>query len=240
MTYCKQCLEKQRKIDALEEELVRVKAKLRYQERTAREGFFGSSTPSSKVPVKPNRPTSDQWHRGGGKVGHTGYGRCRIGPEQADRVERIPVGDVCPDCGCALEAKGSKSRTVVDCQPVRIQRIVYLLGRKRCPKCEKLITARPPGVLAKCLYSNQLLAHVAVEHYVHGRTLGQIERQTGIGYSSLMDAMHQLSERWKEVPKVLIQAYRQAMVKHADETGWRTKGHNGYAWLFCTPDMSIY
>jgi len=141
---------------------------------------------------------------------------------------------------CALEAKGSKSRTVVDCQPVRIQRIVYLLGRKRCPKCEKLITARPPGVLAKCLYSNQLLAHVAVEHYVHGRTLGQIERQTGIGYSSLMDAMHQLSERWKEVPKVLIQAYRQAMVKHADETGWRMKGHNGYAWLFCTPDMSIY
>jgi hypothetical protein len=240
MTYCKQCLEKQRKIDELEEELIRLKAKLRYQERTAREGFFGSSTPSSKVPVKPNRPTSDQRPRGGGKVGHTGHGRCRIDPEQADRVERIPVGDVCPDCGSTLEAKGSKSRTVIDCPPVRIQRIVYLLGRKRCPKCGTLITARPPGVLAKCLYSNQLLAHVAIEHYVYGRTLGQIERQTGIGYSSLVDALHQLSERLKEVPKVLIQAYRQAMVKHADETGWRTEGHNGYAWLFCTREMSIY
>jgi transposase len=240
MTYCKQCLEKQRKIDELQEEIVRLKANLRYQERTAKEGFFGSSTPSSKIPIKPNRPAAEPRHRGGGKIGHTGHGRCRIGQEQADRVERIPVGDICPDCGCALEAKGSKSRTVIDCQPVRIQRIVYLLGRKRCPKCEKLITARPPGVLAKCLYSNQLLAHVAVEHYVYGRTLGQIERQTGIGYSSLVDAMHQLSERLKDVPKALIQAYRQAMVKHADETGWRTEGRNGYAWLFCTPDMSIY
>jgi hypothetical protein len=29
-------------------------------------------------------------------------------------------------------------------------------------------------------------------------------------------------------------------VKHADETSWRTEGHNGYAWLFCTEDTSLY
>jgi transposase len=81
---------------------------------------------------------------------------------------------------------------------------------------------------------------VAVEHYIYGRTLGQSEKQTGVGYSSLVDALHQLSERLKEVPKALIQAYRRALVKHADETGWRTEGHNGYAWLFCTPDLSLY
>jgi hypothetical protein len=54
MSYCPQCFEKQRKIDELEEELVLLKAKLRYQERTVKEGFFGSSTPSSKIPVKAN------------------------------------------------------------------------------------------------------------------------------------------------------------------------------------------
>jgi transposase len=240
MTYCKQCLEKQRKIDQLQEEIIRLKAKLRYQERTAQEGFFGSSTPSSKVPVKTGRPAQEPRPQGGGKVGHQGHGRGRIRPDQADRVERIAIGDVCPDCGGLLKAKGSKSRTVIDCQPVRIQKVVYRLERKRCPHCRRLFTARPPGVLAKCLYSNQLLAHVAVEHYVYGRTLGQIEKQTGVGYSSLVEALHQLSERFKEVPKALIQAYRQASVKHADETGWRTEGRNGYAWLFCTPDVSIY
>ena len=48
-TICKACLQKQQRIDRLEEELRRVKAKLRYQERTAKEGPFGASTPSSKV-----------------------------------------------------------------------------------------------------------------------------------------------------------------------------------------------
>jgi len=52
--------------------------------------------------------------------------------------------------------------------------------------------------------------------------------------------MHQLSKRLKDVPKSLIQAYRQAAVKHADETGWRTDGQNGFSWLFCTPDVSIF
>ncbi|MFH1882835.1 MAG: IS66 family transposase, partial [Planctomycetota bacterium] len=119
-------------------------------------------------------------------------------------------------------------------------KVVYYLERKRCPRCKKIISARPPGVLAKCLYSNQLLAYVAVQHYIYGNTLGQIEKQTGIGYSSLVDAMHQLSKRLKDVPDALIEVYRDSEVKHADETGWRTDGNNGYAWLFCTPKISIF
>jgi len=34
-------LKKQQKINELEEEISQLKTKLRYQERTAREGFFG-------------------------------------------------------------------------------------------------------------------------------------------------------------------------------------------------------
>jgi transposase len=52
--------------------------------------------------------------------------------------------------------------------------------------------------------------------------------------------MHQLSKRLKDVPNALIEAYRNSPVKHADETGWRTDGNNGYAWLFCTPEISIF
>jgi transposase len=207
MVYCKQCLEKQRRIDELEEENARLKAKLRYQERTAQEGFFGSSTPSSKVPVKPNSSVHPR-PRGGGKVGHAGHGRSRIDPEQADRVETIPVAEVCPDCGGTLEVRGSRPRTVLDCQPVRVQKVVYQLQRKRCTQCHTLVTAKPPGVLPKCLYSNRLLTYIAVQHYLHGHTLGQIERQTGIGYSSLVDALHQLSRRLQKVPNALIGAYR--------------------------------
>ena len=205
MTYCQECLKKQRKINELEDEIVSLKAKLRYQERTAKEGFFGSSTPSAKIPVKPNSQKAHQRNRGGGKVGHEGHGRTTICQEDADKVEKIRIADTCPDCGTFLEDKGSKARTVIDCQPVKMKKIVYHLQRKRCPKCKNLISARPPGVFAKCLYSNQLLAYAAVQHYIYGNTLGQIEKQTGIGYSSLVDAMHQLSKRLKDVPNVLIE-----------------------------------
>ena len=240
MTYCKECLSKQQKINNLEEEIITLKSKLRYQERTVKEGFFGSSTSSAKIPVKPNRQKERQRYRGGGKVGHQGHGRGSICEEDADKVEKIPIGDICPDCGSDLEQKGTKDRTVIDCQPVKMKKIVYHLQRKRCPKCKKLISARPPGVFAKCLYSNQLLAYVAIQHYIYGNTLGQIEKQTGIGYSSLVDAMHQLSKKLKDVPNALMAAYRTSEVKHADETGWRTDGNNGYAWLFCTPKISIF
>ncbi len=240
MTYCKDCLEKQQKIYELEDEIASLKSKLRYQERTAKEGFFGSSTPSSKLPIKPNSKKEQHRNRGGGKVGHQGHGRASIREEDADKVEKIPIGNICPDCGSTLEQKGTKARTVIDCQPIKMKKIVYHLERKRCPRCDKLISARPPGVLARCLYSNQLLAYVAVQHYIYGNTLGQIEKQTGIGYSSIIDAMHQLSKRLKDVPNALIEAYRDSLVKHADETGWRTDGNNGYAWLFCTPKISIF
>ena len=38
----------------------------------------------------------------------------------------------------------------------------------------------------------------------------------------------------------LLKEYRQALVKHADETGWRNNGGNGYAWLFATKDLSLF
>ena len=240
MTYCKECLTKQQKINELEAEIASLKDKVRYQQRTAKEGFFGSSTPSSKLPVKPNSSTGHPRNRGGGKEGHKGHGRASISEQDADKVEKLTIANVCPDCGSTLEEKGTRARAVIDCQPVKMKKIVYHLERKRCPKCKKVISARAPGVLAKCLYSNRLLAYVVVQHYIYGNTLGQIEKQTGVGYSSLIDAMHQLAKRLKGVPKTLIEAYRDSPVKHADETGWRTDGNNGYAWLFCTPRISIF
>ena len=50
-TWCPACLEKQREIDELKDEVRRLKDLLRRQERSAAEGPFGSSTPSSKVQI---------------------------------------------------------------------------------------------------------------------------------------------------------------------------------------------
>jgi len=45
-------LKKQREIDGLKEEIHRLRQKLSYQGRKEKEGFFGSSTPSAKLPLK--------------------------------------------------------------------------------------------------------------------------------------------------------------------------------------------
>jgi transposase len=240
LTYCPACLDKQRQIADLKEEVRLLKDRLRHQERTVAEGPFGSSTPSSKVPVKPSSLAERQARRGGGRPGHRGHGRAAVAAERADRIQDLPGPDRCPDCGGVLDGKGIRERTVLDCQPVRVERIVYRVHRACCPHCRRTVQPVPPGVLPKCQYGNGLLAHVAVQHYLYGATLGQLEKQTGIGVSSLIDAMAQLA-RWLEpVPEQLIREYRQAPVKHADETPWRTDGANGYAWLFATPDVSLF
>lgn len=151
MTYCRQCLKKQQRINELEEEITLLKTKLRYQKQTAKEGVFGSSTPSSKVPVKPNSSTEHQRNRGGGKPGYKGYGRSSICEQDADEVRRLAIGNVCPDCGSILQEKGTRTRAVIDCQPVKMKKIVYHLERKCCPQCRKLISARAPSV---CIQTN--------------------------------------------------------------------------------------
>ncbi len=77
-------------------------------------------------------------------------------------------------------------------------------------------------------------------HYVHGVTLGHLSDQLGVGQGSLWAALHQLARRLATVPQRLLLEYRRALVKHADETGWRNDGHNGYAWLFCTALISLF
>jgi hypothetical protein len=51
---CSLCLDKQRKIDQLEDEVDRLKRVLGKRRQNEKGGFFGSSTPSSKLPVKAN------------------------------------------------------------------------------------------------------------------------------------------------------------------------------------------
>ena len=238
---CPECVKKQEQIYLLREEVKRLKAKLRIQERKMTEGYFGSSTPSSKKPVKSNSDNnSENKNRGGAKVGHPGNGRSAMSAAEADRVEKVKLRCNCPKCDSSdLEQLDQRERTVIDYEIKKVN-IVYQLERKRCKVCGSVFQAKAPAVLAKNLYSNNLLAHVATEHYVNGISLGHLERQTGVNVGSLIKAMHQLSGILKDIPDQLIAAYRQALVKHADETGWRNDGQNGYGWLFGTKDMAIF
>lgn len=227
-------------IDRLQEEILHLKARLRYQERTAKEGPFGSSTPSAKVPLKANTPPETSQRRGGAKPGHRGHGRRNIPSDEVTRQQSVAGPERCPYCGGPLDLKGSKARTIIEVDPVRKEVVRYELEQCDCHHCHRTFTARPTGVFAKGLFGNRLLTHLAVEHYLHGVTLGRLSTYLGITQGSLWAALHQLARRLASVPQRLLLEYRRAPVKHADETGWRTDGHNGYAWLFCTALISLF
>jgi len=141
LSYCPECLKKQQRINELEEEVVQLKARLRYQERSAAEGPFGSSTPSSKVPFKPEALPERQARVGGATAGHPGQGRVALAPEEADRVERLSAPSHCPGCGEVLHTHQWRSRTVLDLPPVAVQRVVHVLEVKRCPRCGRTVRA---------------------------------------------------------------------------------------------------
>jgi transposase len=227
-------------IDQLQQEIIRLKARLRHQERSAKEGPFGSSTPSAKIPLKANTTPESSQRRGGAKPGHRGHGRRHLADEEITSQQSGPGPERCPYCGGPLDRKGSKARTIIDVDPVRKEVVRYELEQCDCHRCHHTFTARPAGVFAKGLFSNRLLTHLAVEHYLHGVTLGRLSAYLGITQGSLWAALHQLARRLARVPERLLLEYRRAPVKHADETGWRTDGHNGYAWLFCTTLISLF
>lgn len=237
---CPSCYEKQLRIDALQEEVVYLKHKLRYEERKTKDGYFGSATPSSKKPFKGT--TGAGIKKNGGAVnGHKGYGRQTIARDQIDTTEELVIGNKCPHCKGKLVNKSFISRPIIDSVLLQTKKILYLCQKKYCPRCKKSVRAKPL-VLPRALYGNQLIAQALYLHYGQLIPLSRIAEMLGkaVSTASLHDTFQRLGRIWQPAIDYLIKQYRKEPVKHADETGWRTDGDNGYAWLFCSKDTSIF
>ena len=142
--------------------------------------------------------------------------------------------------GNCLRIRGFKDRGVLDSRPIKAVRILYRLSKRYCASCHKTFQPQAPSVMPKGLYGNQLISSALVMHYLHGIPMGRICEQIGIKAGSLVKIFHALARLFHSVPDKLILEYRHSPVRHADETGWRTNGKNGYVWLFATGKVSIF
>src|SRR5919108_519943 len=130
---CESCFQKQLTIDRLTQENESLRGELRRLKRKAVEGFFSSSTPSAKLPLKENSPEEKSKKRGGAKLGHQGHGRKAHSAEEAEEVRVVKVEPTsCPKCESALLRKGSVERSVVDLDVMRVKKLLYKLERKYC------------------------------------------------------------------------------------------------------------
>lgn len=69
----------------------------------------------------------------------------------------------------------------------------------------------------------------AIKWYL--RTVHQLELSVG----GIIDLCHRVAEKGKRLVEEIRDRIRASPVVHADETGWREDGKNGYAWTFSTP-----
>ena len=238
---CKTCFDLRNKNQQLQNEITLLKSAL----NTARYGSgkipVGEHTPSSRIDFKGNSKEESKAKRGGAKAGHKGTGRKSADEKTADEVISLSLPEKCETCDCELNLKDTRQRTIIEAVPVIAKKVIYNCPRGKCPKCAKLYSMAAP-VLKKCLYGNSLISQAAVLHYVHGITIGKVLNLFGanVKLGGLIDCFHRLGKFADNARPFLIEEYRNSMARNADETGWRTDGHSGYAWLFCAQKISIF
>ena len=198
---------------------------------------FGSSTPSSKIPVKANSSEENRRKAGGLPRGHPGHGRQEV-PEPDEKID-LPR-PTCPVSHLTLVNCSVRTRTVVHTVPARCITKQYTIYRGWCPACGCYHESEVPGVMPYFAFSNDLIAQVLVDHFGNGIPLGTLARRANVKKAALRNMAHRIAEMLEGGLPALLDGFRSAPVKHADETTWSCDGRRGYAWGFFTPDISLY
>ena len=202
---------------------------------------LGESTPSSRILFKEKSSEEKQKRQGGAKPGHPGHGRRSVEPDKADRVRELPRPDECPDCGGRLLDFGTSSRTLRDCAPPRYVTIRLNSHEGWCPHCMKKVS--PPGpddVLPHSATTVRCDAQTLADHYLHHMTVGTISRRSGLNRSTIHGKEHDLAEILSPSAGRILDDWRKAPVKAADETTWPCNGVPGYVYGFFSKDCALY
>jgi len=226
----------------LKEELKKVKEeleKIKKQRDTYKGMIF-----KAKVQQKENASTKK---KPGGQIGHIGASR-KV-PEKVDQRVRVYL-KFCPSCHKPLKRSDTfETQTVEDIPNLEsIKTVVteYKKERQWCETCHKEVVGKPGLVIPSSRLGLNLVIQILVFKYVCRMSLEVLVEtlyQT-YGVSITEGAVINLLKRTKKYLagdySKLLKAIRSSPIKHADETGWRIKGVNGYLWAFLTEHEVYY
>lgn len=238
--YCYDCYEKQLKIDKLTEEVGSLKTRLSALEKKAA-WIENPHVPSSKEVFAKAKPKPTEKKKPGLKKGHPGFKRKSIDHNELHRFEQIAMPECCPDCNNKLQLRTYDERRIIDLVERQIETVIYEIAKGHCVHCHKNHKSPLPA-LPKALIGNQLLAEAAIMAYVDQIPVSKITAMFGhsIHDGTLFQSFYRVADLLKPAMEDLKYDYRRNLYRHADETGWKTDGKSGYAWIFCTNDTSIF
>lgn len=229
-------------------------AALRRQIAQLRQQLKSKPRPTPPSFVKPAVPDSKHRKRPGRKAGHAAA--LRPPPAHIDVHQQVPLpldlsGAVsCPHCKTQLSDVKHHQRIVEEIIPVKVQTTCYHTVSGWCPSCRKHLESRapeqPPAAdLPHAQLGIHALTWAAVMRVCYRLPLRQVTalfQQLGLKMSPAAIARQlQRISRWLHGQYHRLQlSLRLAGVVHADETGWRTNGKNGYIWTLTNSDHTLY
>lgn len=232
---------------ALEQRLADLKIKLKLK---------GKAPPAAAPPsfVKAD-VSSRRARRPGRKAGHAAA--LRPMPEKIDVHQQAPLpvdeaGFVsCPDCKTRLSDVTHHEQVVEDIIPSRVIVTCYHTVRGFCPCCRKQVRSRaedqpPPHDLPHGQLGLNALTTAAVMRVCYRLPMRQVtslfQQLPGLKISpgAIAKQLQRLGQWLEGEYHRLKLSLRLAGVVHADETGWRTGGKNGYLWTLTGDDRTLY
>jgi len=152
--------------------------------------------------------------------------------------------DYCPDCGSALVGGTvQRTREVLEVVPTPVRVIEHAFVARQCPLCRRRrvpqakLGARVRGRQRLGIRLVSLIATLredgrwpirSIQWYL--RTVHRLRLSTG----AIVGACHQVAQRGQGAVAQVREQIRASPAVHADETGWREAGRNGYVWGFST------
>ena len=185
-----------------------------------------------KLAAAENKPRQKRTH---------GFARPRMEP--TGRVIHAP--ESCPECHSALTGGwAQRSREIIEIPVVPAEVTEHVFIARTCPLCRKRRLPRDPlkGLAAgrQRLGANlvSLIVTLREEARLPVRTIQWYLRtfhQLKLSVGAIVRAVHQVARQAGPAVGELLERIRSSPVVHADETGWRENGRNGYVWTFSTP-----
>ena len=191
--------------------------------------------PNAKADRKPAPP------KGPRKPRPHGFARARMTPTR--QVEHVV--EHCPDCGTQLSGGWThRTREVIELPQVPAEVTEHVYVARICPGCQR--RCLPPTQLDGVVMGKQRLGVNLLSLIATLREEGRLPirsvqwyldtvHQLRLSVGAIVSAIHRTAQRAQPAVAGIVDRIRASPVVHADETGWRQSGANGYVWTFSTP-----
>ena len=217
----------QRRIGALESRL----------NRRSSLGMPGNKPPSGQQSPEKKKPRKPRRH---------GFARKRMTPTR--RVEHAV--EFCPDCGTHLSGGWvHRTREVIELPVTPMEVTEHVLVARICPVCQR--RRLPKEALQGVVLGQQRLGVNLVSLMVTLREEGRLPLRTvqwylqtvhqlDLSLGAIVRAIQGVARQGQPAVRGILEQVRASPVVHADETGWRQDGANGYVWTFSTPSERYF